>query len=86
MNYSFYLCRNKKTIIMSTQLLRKDNKSKTNWMRMLKAANSLEFSDGKLIAGKGWKIDDMDVNTISSKLKDLDIEHEVQGSYTVIIN
>jgi hypothetical protein len=71
---------------MATQLLRKDPKSKPNWMRMLNAANKLEFEDGRLVAAKGWKIDDMDVNTISSKLTKLDIEHEIKDSYTVIIN
>jgi len=70
---------------MATQLIRKDNKSKSNWRRMLDAADKLEFSDGKLVAGKGWKIDDMDVNTISTKLKTLDIDHEVDGLYKIII-
>lgn len=70
---------------MATQLLRKDPKSKFNWKRMLDAADKLEFSDGKLIAGKGWKIDDMDVNTISTKLKALNIDHEIDGLYKVII-
>jgi hypothetical protein len=70
---------------MSTQLLRKDKKSKSNWMRMLNAANKLEFSDGRLVAGKGWKIDDMDTHTISAKLKELNIEHEVNNLYTVTI-
>ncbi len=70
---------------MATQLLRKDIKSKSNWMRMLNAANKLEFSDGRLVAGKGWKIDDMDVNSISKKLKTLGIDHEVDGLYKVII-
>jgi hypothetical protein len=70
---------------MATQLLRKDIKSKSNWLRMLKAADKLEFEDGKLVAGKGWKIDDMDVTTISNKLKSLDIEHEIKDLYTVII-
>jgi hypothetical protein len=70
---------------MATQLLRKDPKSKSNWLRMLKASDKLEFSDGRLVAGKGWKIDDMDATTISNKLKSLDIEHEVQDRYTVII-
>lgn len=71
---------------MATQLIRKDNKSKSNWKRMLDAADKLEFSDGKLIAGKGWKIDDMDVNTISTKLKALDIDHEADGLYKIIIH
>jgi hypothetical protein len=66
---------------MATQLLRKDTKSKSNWKRMLDAADKLDFSDGKLVAGKGWRIDDMDVNTISNKLKNLHIEHEVDGLY-----
>lgn len=70
---------------MATQLLRKDKNSKSNWMRMLDAANKLEFSDGKLVAGKGWKIDDMDVRSISCKLTELGIEHEVDGLYKVII-
>ena len=70
---------------MATQLLRKDVKSKSNWKRMCNAADALDFSDGKVIAGKGWRIDDMDVNTISTKLKSLDIEHEVDGLYKVII-
>ena len=71
---------------MATQLLRKDPKSKGNWLRMLKAADQLDFSDGKLVAGKGWKIDDMDVQSISKKLKTLGIEHEVDGLYKVIIH
>ena len=71
---------------MATQLLRKDNKSKSNWKRMLDAADKLEFSDGKLVAGKGWKIDDMNVNTISTKLKTLHIDHEVDGLYKIIIH
>ena len=71
---------------MATQLIRKDNKSKSNWKRMLDAADKLEFSDGKLIAGKGWKIDDMDVNTISTKLKALNIDHEADGLYKIIIH
>lgn len=71
---------------MATQLLRKDKNSKSNWMRMLDAANKLEFSDGRLVAGKGWKIDDMDVRTISTKLTQLGIEHEVDGLYKVIIS
>jgi hypothetical protein len=70
---------------MATQLIREDAKSKSNWMRMLNAANSLDFSDGRLIAGKGWKIDDMDVDSISSKLTKLDIAHEVKDRYTIII-
>ena len=70
---------------MATQLLRENPKSKPNWMRMLKAANQLGFEDGRLVAGKGWKIDDMDVDSISSKLKSLDIDHEVKDRYTVII-
>jgi hypothetical protein len=70
---------------MATQLLRKDPQSKSNWMRMLDAADKLDFYDGELIAGKGWKIDDMDVNTISTKLKTLNIDHEVDGLYKVII-
>ena len=70
---------------MATQLLRKDKNSKSNWLRMLNAADKLEFSDGKLVANKGWRIDDMDVNTISSKLNELKIEHEVDGLYKVII-
>ena len=71
---------------MATQLLRKDEKSKPNWLRMLKAANQLDFQDGQLKAGKGWKIDDMDVNTISKKLKNLDIDHSIKDSYTIIID
>jgi hypothetical protein len=71
---------------MATQLIRKDNKSKSNWKRMLDAADKLEFSDGRLVAGKGWKIDDMDVNTISTKLKALDINHEADGLYKIIIH
>lgn len=71
---------------MATQLLRKDIKSKQNWMRMLKAADKLDFSDGRLVAGKGWKIDDMDTKTISNKLTELDIDHEVKDLYTVIIH
>ena len=70
---------------MATQLLRKDQKSKSNWMRMLKAADQLGFEDGRLVAGKGWKIDDMDVDSISRKLTELGIEHEVDGRYKVII-
>ena len=70
---------------MATQLLREDKKSKSNWLRMLDAANKLEFADGKLIAGKGWKIDDMDVNTISNKLNNLNISHEIFNPYTIII-
>lgn len=70
---------------MATQLLRKDSKSKQNWMRMCNAADKLEFSDGRLVAGKGWKIDDMDVDSISKKLTDLNIPHEVDGRYKVII-
>ena len=70
---------------MATQLLRADQKSKPNWLRMLKAADKLEFQDGRLIAGKGWKIDDMDVDSISNKLKTFDIEHEVKDRYTIII-
>ena len=70
---------------MATQLIRKDEKSKSNWMRMLNAANKLEFSDGKLLAGKGWKIDDMDVKTVSTKLTDLGIQYEVDGLYKVMI-
>jgi hypothetical protein len=71
---------------MATQLLRKDVKSKPNWMRMLKAADKLEFDDGRLVAGKGWKIEDMDTTTISNKLTLLDIPHEVKDKYTVIIH
>jgi len=71
---------------MATQLLRKDEKSKSNWMRMLNAANKLDFEDGRLVAGKGWKIDDMDVDFISNKLKSLGIEHEIKDRYTVIIH
>jgi hypothetical protein len=71
---------------MATQLLRKDAKSKSNWMRMLKAADKLQFQDGKLLAGKGWKIDDMDVNTISNKLKVLDVDHDIKDSYTILIH
>lgn len=71
---------------MATQLLRKDPKSKPNWLRMIKAADKLEFYDGRLVAGKGWKIDDMDTTTISNKLKSLDIDHEVKDRYTVIIH
>lgn len=70
---------------MATQLLCKDKTIKSNWKRMLNAANALEFSDGRLIAAKGWKIDDMDVNSISKKLTALSIEHEVADLYTVII-
>lgn len=70
---------------MATQLLRKDIKSKSNWLRMLRAADKLEFSDGRLVAGKGWRIDDMDVNSVSTKLKTLGIDHEVDGLYKVII-
>lgn len=54
-------------------------------MRMLKAADQLGFEDGRLVAGKGWKIDDMDVDSISRKLTELGIEHEVDGRYKVII-
>jgi hypothetical protein len=71
---------------MATMLIRKDAKSKSNWKRMLDAANKLDFSDGRLMAGKGWKISDMDVNTISDKLKALGIEHEVNGLYSISIN
>lgn len=71
---------------MATQLLRKDTNSKKNWLRMLDAANKLNFSDGRLVAGKGWKIDDMDVNSISTKLKELDIDHEIKDLYTIIIH
>ena len=71
---------------MATQLLRKDVKSKPNWMRMLNAANKLEFEDGRLVATKGWKIDDMDATTISRKLTTLGIAHEVKDKYTVIID
>lgn len=69
---------------MATQLVRKE-KSKSNWLRMLKAAEKLNFSDGKLIAGKGWKIDDLDVHTVSTRLKSLEIQHEIEGLYKVII-
>jgi|LakMenE01Jun11ns_1017448.scaffolds.fasta_scaffold9553571_3 hypothetical protein len=71
---------------MATQLLRKDTKSKQNWLRMLKAADKLEFEDGRLVAGKGWKIDDMDVDSISNKLKSMDIDHEIKDRYTIIIH
>lgn len=71
---------------MATQLLRKDPKSKPNWMRMLKAANQLNFEDGRLVAAKGWRIDDMDVDSISTKLKELEIEHEVKDRYTILIH
>jgi len=71
---------------MATQLLRRDAKSKSNWMRMLNAANRLEFEDGRLVAGKGWKIDDMDVDSISKKLTTFDIQHEVKDRYTIIID
>lgn len=70
---------------MSTQLLRKDKNSKSNWKRMLDAANKLDFADGKLVAGKGWKIDDMDTHTISTKLTKLGIEHTVDSLYQVTI-
>ena len=70
---------------MATQLLRKDKNSKSNWIRMLDAANKIAFEDGQLKAGKGWKIDDMDTHTISAKLKDLGINHEVKDLYTIII-
>ena len=36
-----------KQLKMATQLLRKDTKSKQNWLRMLKAADKLEFEDGR---------------------------------------
>jgi hypothetical protein len=71
---------------MATQLIRKDPKSKSNWMRLLKAAELIEFEDGKLIAGKGWKIYDMDATRISIKLSQLEVEHEVVDNYNVIIN
>ena len=71
---------------MATQLIRKDPKSKPNWIRMCKAADKLNFEDGRLVATKGWKIDDMDVDSISIKLKELDIENEVKDRYTVIIH
>jgi hypothetical protein len=71
---------------MATQLLRKDPKSKPNWMRMLKAANQLDFEDGRLVATKGWRIDDMDVDSISTKLKGLDIDHEIKDRYTILIH
>jgi hypothetical protein len=71
---------------MATQLLRKDPKSKQNWMRMLKAANQLNFEDGRLVAAKGWRIDDMDVDSISTKLKELEIDHEVKDRYTILIH
>lgn len=70
---------------MATQLIRKNEKSKSNWMRMIDAANKLEFSDGRLLPGKGWRIDDMDVKTISTKLTDLGIQYEVDGLYKVVI-
>jgi hypothetical protein len=53
---------------------------------MLKAADKLEFEDGRLVPGKGWKIDDMDVDSISNKLKSMDIEHEIKDRYTIIIH
>ena len=71
---------------MATQLLRKDPKSKPNWMRMLKAADKLNFEDGRLVAAKGWRIDDMDVDSISTKLKELEIDHEVKDRYTILIH
>lgn len=71
---------------MATQLLIANKKSKPNWKRMLNAANKLEFEDGKLLAGKGWKIDDMDVKTISEKLKNLEIDYTIKDNYTIIIN
>lgn len=71
---------------MATQLLRKNPKSKSNWSRMLRAAAKLQFEDGRLVAGKGWKIDDMDVDSISTKLKALNIDHEIKDRYTVIIH
>lgn len=71
---------------MATQLTIKNPKNKANWKRMLEAANKLDFSDGRLVAAKGWKIDDMDVNTISAKLTSLGVEHEVKDLYTIIIN
>jgi len=71
---------------MATQLMRANPKSKPNWLRMLDAADKLEFDDGKLVAGKGWKIEDMDVNTISSKLSLLEIDHTVLNRYTILIS
>jgi hypothetical protein len=71
---------------MATQLLRRDKTSKKNWLRMLDAANKLSFEDGRLIAGKGWKIDDMDCDSISKKLTELNIPHEVKDRYNVIID
>ena len=50
------------------------------------AANALDFEDGTLKAGKGWKIDDMDTDSISTKLTKLDIPHTVKDRYTVIIH
>jgi hypothetical protein len=70
---------------MAVQLLSKE-KTKSNWKRMLDAANLLQFEDGKLVAGKGWKIDDMDCNSISSKLTTLNINHEIDGLYKIIIS
>ena len=75
----------KTTKNMATQLIRKDIKRKANWMRMCNAADKLEFEDGRLLKN-GWKIDDMDTNTISGKLTMLGIDHEIKDKYTVIIN
>lgn len=70
---------------MATQLIREDAKSKSNWKRMLDAADKLEFQDGRLVAGKGWRIDDMDADSISTKLTTLGIEHIIRDRYCVII-
>lgn len=67
------------------QLLRKELQSKSNWRRMLDAADKLDFEDGRLIAGKGWRIDDFDVFTASAKLTELKIPHEKYDRYTIYI-
>jgi len=67
------------------QLIRRDEKSKSNWRRMIDANDKLDYADGKLIATKGWKIFDRDVDNIVTQLKALDIPFEIKDLYTIII-
>ena len=73
---------------MSVLLSRKDKKSKSNWMRMIKANHLIDERyqpDEILKAGKGWLIQTLDAIHICEVLDDNHIGYEKKSEYEIHI-
>jgi hypothetical protein len=70
---------------MAVTITPKERSSKSNWKRMCEANNKLMYQDG-MLTKKGWRIDDIDANSISEQLTKQGIDHTKIDAYLIEIN